>query len=280
MSSEPEKPLPSSRARRHFLGVVLATGGRVAALSAAATALHSLPAQAMGNKWWNRPGGDKGSGDGDGGNCFLRGTSIRTPEGETRIEDLKIGDLVETVRGQAVAIKWIGRRTYTIAGPSVSENITPIRIARHALDDKTPEKDLYLSPNHALLIDGVLIRVKELVNGMSITRTLPAGQKNVEYFHVVLDKHEVIFAEGAPAESFLMRESNHEAFENFAEYERLYPAHSRTPMAPFAPFAGYESGREHLKALLLLGVSPFIQLRDPIQDAYKRIATRAAQPVS
>jgi hypothetical protein len=234
----------------------------------------------MGNKWWNRPGGDKGSGDGDGGNCFLRGTSIRTPEGETRIEDLKIGDLVETVRGQAVAIRWIGRRTYTLAGPSANENIMPIRVARHALDDKTPERDLYLSPNHALLIDGVLIRVKELVNGMSITRNLPAGQNNVEYFHVVLDKHEVIFAEGAPAESFLMRGHNHENFGNFAEYERLYPAHSRTPMAPFAPFAGYESGREHLKALLLLGVSPFIQLRDPIQDAYKRIATRAALPVS
>ena len=81
----------------------------------------------------------------------------------------------------------------------------------------------------------------------------------IEYFHIVLDTHEVILAEGAPAETFLLRASNHESFTNFIEYERLHPDKPRPAMIPYAPMVGYEGGREHLKALLRLGVSRFIQ---------------------
>ena len=183
-------------------------------------------------------------------------------------------------RTEAVAIKWIGRRAYKKAGPSWNDSVMPIRISRHALDDRTPQSDLYLSPNHALLIDGVLIRVKELVNGISIAPGLPAEQEKIEYLQIVLDTHEVILAEGAPAESFLLRTSNHENFTNFAEFERLYPAHSRLAMIPFAPIVGYEGGRDHLKALLSLCTSRFVQVHDPIQEAYEKIATRGGQPVS
>jgi hypothetical protein len=244
-------------------------------MSTAAAAISAFPAEAKPKD----KHGDRGP-KGGGNNCFLRGTSIRTPDGETRIEDLKIGDLVQTVRGHAVPIKWIGRRTYRICGQALHENVMPIRVARGALDDKAPRRDLYLSPDHALLMDGVLIRVKELVNGMSVVRALPADEGMIDYFQIVLDKHEVIFAEGVPAESFLMRANNHENFTNFAEYERLYPDRTGTAMAPFAPFAGYEGGREHLKALLRLGISPFVQVRDPVQAACERIAARAGQLVS
>jgi hypothetical protein len=274
MSSTPQCHLPPSRARRHFLGVIAAMSARVAATGTAAALISALPAQAKPKE--NRGNGRKGGGH----NCFLRGTSIGTPKGDMRIENLKIGDLVETVRGEAVAIKWIGRRAYKKAGAFWNDSVMPIRISSHALDDKIPYRDLYLSPDHALLIDGVLIRVKELVNGVSIAPALPAEWERIEYLQIVLDTHEVILAEGAPAESFLLRGTNHENFSNFAEYEHLYPDHSRLAMTAFAPIVGYEGGREHLKALLNLSISRFVQVNDPVQEAYKRIAARAAQPVS
>ncbi|RCW85301.1 Hint domain-containing protein [Phyllobacterium bourgognense] len=282
MATNSERHVPPSRARRHFLGLTFAIGARVAAASAAAMIIPSLPAQAKG-KWWGKPGGGNGNSKGGGGgnNCFLRGTSIMTPTGETPIEELGIGDLVETVRGETLAIKWIGRRLYKTSGSSWPENVMPIRVSRQALDQRTPHKDLYLSPDHALFIDGVLIRVKELVNGISIVPALPAGQENIEYFQIVLDTHEVILADGAPAETFLFRANNHENFTNFAEYDRLYPADGRRPaMTPFAPVVGYEGGRQHLKALLLLGASPFVHWRDPVRDVYERIAVRAGQLVT
>ena len=286
MSTNSERHVPPSRARRHFLGLTFAIGARVAAASAAAMIIPSLPAQAKGKGWWGKHGGNDNSGrgpkgGGGGNNCFLRGTSIMTPEGETPIEELGIGDLVETVRGETLAIKWIGRRLYKKSGSSWPKSMTPIRVSRQALDQRTPHRDLYLSPNHALFIDGVLIRVKELVNGISIVPALPAEQDNIEYFQIVFDTHEVILAEGAPAETFLFRSNNHENFTNFVEYDRLYPADGPRPaMTPFAPVVGYEGGRQHLKALLLLGVSPFVQLRDPVRDIYERIAVRAEQLVS
>lgn len=101
----------------------------------------------------------------------------------------------------------------------------------------------------------------------------------IEYFNIMLDTHEVILAEGATAETFLLRTSNYESFTNFVEYERLYSADPRPSMTPFAPVVGYEGGREHLKALLHLGVSRFVELHDPVQDAYEKIAARAQQLV-
>jgi hypothetical protein len=265
--------------------VVLSAGTKVAAVSALATALPSLPAQALGTKWWRKPGKPgkggtgTGTGAGTGNNCFLRGTSITTPKGGVCIEDLQVGDLVETVNGKAMQIKWVGHQIYKKSGPSWASSVMPIRISRHALDEQTPSKDLYLSPNHALFMDGVLIRVKDLVNGISIAPALPAGRDMIEYFHIVLDTHEVILAEGVPAETFLLTTSNHQNFMNFPEYERLYRTTAPVAMAPFAPIIGYEGGIENLKALLRLGASRFIDVRDPIQDACKRIAARAKQQV-
>jgi hypothetical protein len=229
----------------------------------------------MGTKWWN-DNNDPGHSPGDSGqNCFLAGTLIMTPAGSVRIEDLQIGDLVETMRGQAMPVKWIGRQAYKKNGPSWSDSVMPIRISRQALDQKTPHADLYLSPNHALFIDGFLIRAKDLVNGLSIVPSLPAEREIIDYLHIVLDTHEVIFAEGAPAETFLLRSSNHENFTNFVEFSRLYPAECRSAMVPFAPIVGYEGGREHLGALLRLAIPRFIHKEDPIRDACNRFAARA-----
>lgn len=275
MSLNTDRQVRLDRARRHFLGVAIATGARIAALGAMATAMSSLPARAMGNNWGKGPG--KGGGNGGGAHCFLHGTSIMTPAGEVPIEDLQIGDLVETVRGEARPVKWIGRQIFRRSGLSWHASVMPVRIARHALDGQTPRRDLYLSPNHALFIDGVLIRVKELVNGSSIAPALPSDVETIEYFNIVLDAHEVVLAEGAPAETYLLDAGNYENFTNFAEFERLYSAEQWPVMTPFAPIAGYEGGRQHLKALLFLGASCLVPVRDSIQEAYERIAARAKE---
>lgn len=256
--NEPNRP---NSARRNFLG-----------LAGAAAAMFPLVAQAKGKKWWKRDSKPKGKSEGNP-MCFLRGTSIKTPTGEACIEGLRPGDLVETVRGEARAVKWIGHGVYK------RNSVIPIRVARHALDERTPRRDLYLSPGHALFIDGVLIRAKDLVNGVSITSVLPADRDAIEYFHIVLDTHDVIFAEGAAAETFLLQERNHEDFMNFAEFASLYPFASHTAMTPCAPIVSPDSGREHLKALLPSPVRRALQMREPVRDTFERIATRAGQLV-
>ncbi|NLS05605.1 Hint domain-containing protein [Rhizobium sp. P32RR-XVIII] len=277
-----KRPSQLDHARRHFLGLAAATGARVAAMGiAASTILPSFSAQAHqgGNEQGENQGGNE-----QGGNsrhpCFLRGTSILTPTGEVRVEDIQIGDLVGTAHGRAMPVKWIGRTLYKRSGRSWNSDVVPIRISRHALDDRTPHRDLYLSPGHALFIDGDLILAKFLVNGISIVPAPPADGEAIEYFHVMLESHEVILAEGAPAESYLPGGGNHEHFTNFAEFARLYP--DSLAMKPFAPVVGFESGRDHLKALLRLGMHPFEPVSDPyepVHRAYERIAARAEQQV-
>jgi hypothetical protein len=96
---------------------------------------------------------------------------------------------------------------------------------------------------------------------------------------IVLDSHDVILAEGVPAETFLLTSNNIEGFMNFAEFVRLYPGDQYRSMAPYAPIVGMDSGRTHLKALPPRGVSRAFQMREPVQDIYGRIAVRAGQLV-
>jgi hypothetical protein len=147
------------------------------------------------------PGGDwrnfnpPGKNSGGGGNCFLRGTRIRTPEGEIAVEDLAIGSLVETLNGP-LSVKWIGRQTFRKSGPSWHWSVAPIRVARFALSDQYPHRDLYLSPHHSLFIDGCLIPVQWLVNGKSIVLDTLDGSDVIDYFHIELETHEVVLPRG------------------------------------------------------------------------------------
>jgi hypothetical protein len=292
----PTRKQPHSLARRHFLRAATAAGARAAAGVALATAVLSSSAEAKGGGGGGSGGGSGvggggyGGGGGGGGwgvggggsggrfNCFLKGTQILTVHGEVRVQDLEIGDRVETVRGEALPIKWIGRQTYRKSGPSWHQSVMPIRVARGALDERTPSTDLYLSPWHHLLIEGVLVRVDDLVNGLSIAPALPSGTEVIEYFHILLDSHEMVLAEGVAAETVMIRTGDeHEQFTNFAEYARLYPNESPRAMVPFAPHYG---GWAHLAALLRLGVSSVVDVRDPVQKAYSTIAARARDLVA
>ena len=173
-------------------------------------------------------------------------------------------------------IRWIGRQFFRRGSSSRwPESVHPVRVARSALADKVPQAHLYLSPLHALFIDGVLIQVAPLINGTSITPAVPEGMTDIEYFHIELPTHEVILAEGAPVET-LLNTHGREHFTNFVEYERLY-GRETGPTVPYAPVYGYSNAQAHLKALLRLGISRVVDVRDPIQRAYDRIAARGTE---
>jgi Ca2+-binding RTX toxin-like protein len=135
--------------------------------------------------------------------CFTPGIRLLTPLGERAVETLRAGDLVITRDHGPQAIRWIGRRTV----PGI-DRFAPVRVAGHVLDGgRAP---LLVSPQHRFLFTGykaellfgcdeVLIAARHLVDGLAVTQE---DQATVTYIHVMFDRHEVIYAEGAATESF------------------------------------------------------------------------------
>jgi autotransporter-associated beta strand protein len=164
--------------------------------------------------------------------CYCRGTLMLTDHGEVAVEDLRIGDRLVTLSGVARPIRWIGRRGYAGRFAAANPDVLPVLIRAGALDQDVPRRDLYVSPLHAMFLDSVLIPAMALVNDRSIVRV--ASVEQVEYFHLELDSHDVLLAEGAPAESFVDDESRG-MFHNAAEYRTLYPDALWTPPRFCAP---------------------------------------------
>jgi hypothetical protein len=252
----------SSSSRRRFLGISAGLAGRFAAAG-----VVSLPMMASLSKRAAAKHHDPVL------HCFLRGTRIQTLSGEISVEDLTIGAVVDTFSGP-LPVKWIGRQSFKKHSRSWHWSMAPIRVTRFALSDQFPRRDLYLSPSHSLLIDGFLIPIEMLVNGTSIAPAVMDDRDVIDYFHIELETHEVIFAEGAPADTLLVTR-NREHFSNFVEYERLYGADEWPAMKPFAPILQYGGARGELERLLRLALSPVVDIRDPIQKARARLATRA-----
>jgi Hint domain len=212
-----------------------------------------------------------GTGNGNGGNksnCFLSGTKILTAGGERNIEDLAVGDLLPTMFGGLRPVQWIGRYRYTKSEPSKpwAESARPVRIARSALASNVPHADLYVTAAHGVLIDGVLVPAELLVNGTTITRHEPKGDE-MEFFHIKLESHDVVYAEGVPAETLL---DVSESFANFADYHRRYgmPTRQETPCVPVIPVHG---GRVELMSRARSALSPWIDLRDPAEVVRDRL---------
>lgn len=259
---------PASPARRHFMGIMAGGAGKVSAIALASSILVSQTknAEALGRFPWGAPGTKP--------NCFGRGTLILTPQGEVPVEDLSIGDLVVTANGE-LPVKWIGRKAFKKnAEVSWHSSVLPVRVSAFAIDDQTPRRDLYLSQEHSLLIDGVLMPVKYLVNGHSITVDHEAGRSEaIEYFSVELDTHQMIFAEGMATETFRYTGNDHQIlWDNLGDYRALHGEHEVTQ--PFAPVYRYTTLGE-VGGLLRLAASHVVDVRDPVQIAYGRIANRA-----
>ncbi|CAA2142232.1 Hint domain-containing protein [Hyphomicrobium sp. ghe19] len=198
--------------------------------------------------------GGSGWGGGGGGRlaCFLAGTKILTASAEKTVQDLRVGDTLPTISGGTRAIQKI--RSWTAERPDNekwSDDVAPIKVCQGALGPNIPRKDLYLSPNHALYVDGVLIPARNLVNGRSIVRCSDYDRDSITYFHIEFEDHHVIWANGAPVES------------RFVE-----------SMTPFAPI--WTGGRRfELNSRLRSAISPWFDTRTTFDKIRDRIEERS-----
>ena len=152
--------------------------------------------------------------------CFATGTRIRTVRGEVAVEDLAEGDVVATaIDGSEAPIIWIGHCTVDCARHPKPPTVWPVRISAGAFGTGLPARELTLSPDHAVYVNAVLIPVKYLVNGRTIVQE-PVDR--VTYRHLELPRHDVMFAEGLPAESYL-DVGDRTNFANGGKVMRLFP---------------------------------------------------------
>jgi hypothetical protein len=259
--NEPEDlVLRPRRTRRNIvkMGAILA-GASIAGIESARAALPSIPVPPPIPP---RPSG----------NCFLKGTKIQSAEGERKIEDLAIGDLLPTMFGGLRPIQWIGRYPIKKSDPSKPwvKDVLPVRIARSALAPNVPHTDLYVTGGHALLIDGVLVPAELLINGTTIIRDDAREYDELEYIHVKLESHDIIYAEGAPAETLI---NVQESAVNFADYLRRYGT-AATDEERCAPHVHIWGGRPELVSRLRSALSPWIDLRNEADVVRDRLEER------
>ena len=166
-------------------------------------------------------------------NCLLRGTTIWTASGSRNVEDLAIGDLLPTMFGGLRPIQWIGHYPIKKSDPSKPwpKDARPVRIARSALGPNLPQTALYVTQAHGVFIDDVLVSAGYLINETTITLCEANELNELEFFHIKLESHDVIYAEGAPVETLLNVD---ESAVNFAEYFRVYgvPTGNEVPCLP------------------------------------------------
>jgi hypothetical protein len=259
--------------RRHFMSAATIVG-------AVLTAVVSSPTRALADDRGHGHGHGHGNGGsydkgGSGVQCLLKGTQILTPQGERSVEDLRIGELILTVSGESKPIKWIGRTRLERDGQALWEDaVVPVKIARDAFNDDLPRSDLYVSYGHCFLINGLLISAGDLINGSSIARWQPTDMDVLEYLQIELESHDVILANGAPAET-LPSDASHVEFDNFDEYVTLYGAAS-TRQTPYAPIIIVSGGRRQaLRSHLRSMVAPICDRRQPVEIIRDELARQA-----
>jgi Hint domain len=204
-------------------------------------------------------------------NCFLKGTTIWTADGDRKIEDLAAGDLLPTVFRGLCPIEWIGRYRFKKSDPAKAwvRDVLPVRVARSALGPDIPDTDLYVTQVHALFIDGVLVPVCNLINGTTITLYDADALDELEFFHIKLERHDVIYAQGAPCETLLSVDEN---AVNFAEYLRQYgpPLINDARCAPWIGFGR----RIEMKSRFRSAISPWIDRRQKLDIIRDRLEER------
>jgi collagen type I/II/III/V/XI/XXIV/XXVII alpha len=158
--------------------------------------------------------------DGNGGTlinleCFAAGT----PHGERPVETLKPGDRVVTLSGEVKPIEWVGHRHIDCRRHPDPRLVSPVCIRAGAFGPGQPRRDVWLSPDHAVFFEDVLIPIKYLVNGTTIAQM---STRKVVYYHIELDRHDVLLAEGLSAESYLDT-GNRMRFANAGRMITLHP---------------------------------------------------------
>jgi hypothetical protein len=133
--------------------------------------------------------------------CFATGTRITTDAGEVPVENLRIGDRIIAQFGAPLqCVVWLGCRRVDCRRHASPPNVWPVRIVASALGEGRPHRDLWLSPEHAVYLHGVLIPIRLLINGSTIEQVQLDA---VTYHHVELPRHNVLLAERLAVESYL-----------------------------------------------------------------------------
>jgi hypothetical protein len=150
---------------------------------------------------------------------FVRGTLIQSSQSMIPVELLKQDSLVRNESGELVPCRWVGCKRLT---QDLDEfmDFLPIKISADAFDQQVPCRDLYLLPEHGVLVDGHLVHARALINGTSIVQ-MTEWQGEIEFYHVETANHEIIDVEGLACETFFDEVSRRQ-FDNFAEFEALY----------------------------------------------------------
>jgi hypothetical protein len=190
--------------------------------------------------------------------CFLSGTRIATVCGEVAVEHLRIGDCVLTDAGALRPVCWIGTRSLYASRHPQPALVQPVRVRRDAFAAGRPHRDLFLSPDHAVFIDDVLVMIRQLVNGATIAQ-IPRDK--VTYYHVELDSHDVLLAEGLPVESYLDT-GNRGLFENGDAPMMLHPD---------------LSGADEQVRREMLSCAPFVTDAARVEPLWRGLASRARQ---
>ncbi|MCA8867154.1 MAG: Hint domain-containing protein [Rhodobacteraceae bacterium] len=166
--------------------------------------------------------------------CFAVGTLIETDRGQVAVEELQVGDLVVTADHGLQPIRWIGRSPLTQRDLLARPHLRPIRIPSGSFGGGIPSRDLVLSPQHRVLLEGwqielnfgtrqVFAPANALVgsNGIKVDATC----EDIEYLHLMFDQHEVIYSEGLASESFLVGDTirNNMDRAQLAEILELFP---------------------------------------------------------
>jgi hypothetical protein len=143
--------------------------------------------------------------------CFTEGTLILTDAGEVPVERLAPGARAILHDGGDAKIVFVGQRRVDLSRHPRPEAARPVRIPAGALEDDVPSRELVLSPDHALYLAGALVPVKHLIDGLGVRQDRATGW--VRYYHVELEAHGILIAEGTPAASYL-DDGNRSMFEN------------------------------------------------------------------
>lgn len=163
--------------------------------------------------------------------CFAKGALVETPAGTVPIEQLCLGDLVETMEHGEQAIRWIGQRRFNKVDLEQNPKLRPVRILAGALGEGLPLRDLLVSAQHRILVHSRIAerlfgKREVLIAAIKLT-ALPGifvdqEIQEIEYFHLLLEKHEILYVEGAPTESLLIGPGaveaiGHDAVQEIAE---------------------------------------------------------------
>lgn len=190
--------------------------------------------------------------------CLTAGTLIGTPEGERAVEDLEVGDEILTWDGRVVTVRFIASNVVPAITLRTNPSVVPVRIRAGALGPAQPHTDLLVSRQHKIMLSGeraallfdtprVLVSAESLVNDSTITF---ADEETVTYYVIVCDRHEVIRANGAPADTLYLSPGAVRDPAQREEIETIFPGLLDSPRGAYGPPAARILADTEVRSLL------------------------------